>query len=65
MKTPKDKAQHTTDAIIANCEAEMPKCYNEEFYKIHLGNAICDAHIALLKERKAAERAAKKQGRAA
>jgi len=46
----------SVEQVIANCEANMPKCYNEVFYRIHLANAISDTHIAKLKERKRQER---------
>ena len=37
------------DKIIAEEEAKIPKVYNDDYYKIVLGNNISDRHIVLLK----------------
>ena len=37
------------EQVISEEEAKMPKVYNDEYYKIVLGNHISDRHIALLK----------------
>lgn len=53
---PRKEIEKKVADIITDCESNMPKCYNDEYYKIYLANAISNRHIEILKERKKRER---------